>query len=268
MQFTPDQLKSLQNGQGFMLNGMYYAPTGSYGGDENGGGSTTLQDVQGIYAAPQSNRPGDQWFNYDLNGNQTSTGQLQAPESMGSMLAKGGLAAAAMYFGLPALQGMGAGSTALPGLADAGSLGTGGTFASTAPAAGAANLADMYGLEQGMGAGLSASTPGVLESAAAAGGGAGNMLSSLMSGKGLGLLATGLGALAGSAGNNKNSTDTKSVPSWLLPYITGQNGLLQQTQTALNRSQDMSGWDNLKNIGGGLLAMPVAGNGYAAKGGK
>ena len=98
-------------------------------------------------------------------------------------------------------------------------------------------------IPSGLGATTSATVPGAL----------GGLL-----GQYGGLAATALGALAGSQGSERGTTETRSVPDWVKRYYdNGQGGgvlpmamgLLQQQ----NSPERMAQWDQMRNTGMGLL---------------
>lgn len=72
-----------------------------------------------------------------------------------------------------------------------------------------------------------------------------------------------LGGAAGAKGQKASETQTKDIPEWLKPYITGEGGLLSQTQQQLAASRTperMAQWDQMRNVGMGLLNRPQVGN--------
>lgn len=97
-------------------------------------------------------------------------------------------------------------------------------------------------------------------------GAAGSAATNLLGGNGSNLLGIGstlLGAAAGAKGQEQSSSTTRDIPEWLKPYITGQGGLLSQTQQQLTASRSperMAQWDQIRNTGMGLMNAPIAGN--------
>ena len=105
------------------------------------------------------------------------------------------------------------------------------------------------------GTGAGSTTAGTAASTAASAAGKGSSL--------LGAGATLLGAAAGAEGQDASSSTTRDIPEWLKPYVTGQGGLLSQTQQQLNTSRSperMAQWDQMRNTGLGLMNAPIAGN--------
>jgi hypothetical protein len=166
--------------------------------------------------------------------------------SSAGMLAPAGLGAAAGGTGL-----WGAGAAGLGGAAGA---------AGAAGAYGAGSSAGMQGL-----AGSTAAFDGAMAGGSGlAGVGAGTAAGGAgLLGKALGIGSTLLGAAAGAKGQEQSSTTARDIPEWLKPYITGQGGLLSQTQSQLAASRSperMAQWDQMRNVGMGLLNQPIAGN--------
>ena len=269
MNLTPEQLAVMNswvpaqhpeaNYSSFpIINGVMYQP------QIDGGQGAEFGGTQNAWIGydPVNHGVGTQYTMHNNDGTFARTGTMMNGNDP-SMLLKAALAAGAMYFGVPALMGAGgAGAGGLEALAAMEGGAGAGLTAEGLGAAGAVGGTALPGLaDAAVGGGLGTG-------AAGAGTGAAGGLSSLLSGKNAGLLATGLGALAGSQGTQKASTETKSMPEWLMPYITGQGGLLNLTQNQLQRSQSpeaLAGWQNIAQKGQGLLSMPVAGNGYAAR---
>lgn len=96
------------------------------------------------------------------------------------------------------------------------------------------------------------------------GGTGGSLLSSL--GGNSNLLGTGaslIGGLLGSQGQQGESSSTRDVPEWLKPAIAkqlGYAGTLLDQQMAPGYLQ---GYQDMRNVGQGLLNQPVAGNGFS-----
>jgi hypothetical protein len=110
----------------------------------------------------------------------------------------------------------------------------------------------------GTGAGSTAAGTAASTAASTAAGSGGGLL-----GKALGIGSTLLGAAAGAKGQEQSSTTARDIPEWLKPYITGQGGLLSQTQQQLAASRSperMAQWDQMRNVSMGLLNQPIAGN--------
>lgn len=100
------------------------------------------------------------------------------------------------------------------------------------------------------------------------GGGAGGGISDFLSSLGLspslaGTAATLLGGLAGSKGVQTHATQTRDIPEWLKPYVTGQGGVLNAAQQMFQQNQgNQAGWQGIQSAGQNLMQQPVAGNGY------
>jgi hypothetical protein len=98
-----------------------------------------------------------------------------------------------------------------------------------------------------------------------AGGAAGGLLSGLGKGAG-GLIATGLGALAGSQGQENEQTSARKTDPRVDPYLFGNDqmqGLMNATQARLMADQGQQGlWESMKSKGMGLLNSEVAPNGF------
>lgn len=240
---------------------------------------------------PGRNEVGDSYEQYDLGGQSQGVGQYQPKSFMNDYLPFLMLAAA----GGATLAGAGAGAAGAGGVAgDAvlpGALGAGGSevaYGSLIPglegyalpaAGGAAGAAGgpgsagwgadlgMDGLAGatpagGMGTTLTGTVGGGLE---ASGGGMG-----LLSGasKYLGPAATVLGGLAGSQGQKTSQTSERKTDPRVDPYLFGDGtnpGLLGYTQQLLARQMapgGLAGYDQMQQVGQGLLRAPVAGNGF------
>lgn len=100
------------------------------------------------------------------------------------------------------------------------------------------------------------------------GGGAASTIAKAVGG-GNGLLGTGaslLGGLLGSQGQEQESSSVRDIPAWLKPSV--QDNIAKAMAL---RDQQMSpaataGWQNISNVGQGLLGQPIAGNGYGKVG--
>jgi hypothetical protein len=83
----------------------------------------------------------------------------------------------------------------------------------------------------------------------------------------LGGLVTGLGALAGSQGQENEQTSARKTDPRVDPYLFGNEqmpGLLNAAQARLMADQGQQGiWESMKSKGMGLLNQPVAGNGFS-----
>jgi hypothetical protein len=189
------------------------------------------------------------------------------------------------FLGEGALSGIGAWDGALA------AAGAGGTGAMGAGADGLMNglngsdiMSDAFVSNGGVGAGGFGGTNGsymsnllsgsgdlgsrVMGGTGAGGTGAGSAASTAASAAGtgsnlLGIGSTLLGAAAGAKGQEQSSTQTKDIPEWLKPYITGDGGLLSQTQQQLAASRSperMAMNDQIRNTGLGLMNAPRAGN--------
>jgi hypothetical protein len=78
----------------------------------------------------------------------------------------------------------------------------------------------------------------------------------------LGIGSTLLGAAAGAKGQESEATRTSEPPAWLKPYIMNT---LDKSQGLFNQQMSpeyQQRWTNLGNQSQGLLAQPMAGNGF------
>jgi hypothetical protein len=289
---TPEQLAELQRlfstGSAFSpglatIDGRTYQPTYS----SNGSGENVSSEPSGYYGFDSAygdlggGDGGKAYSTYGLDG--SYGGDYQTQEMSGIKdFAKFAAIAAALGGGMYGL-GFGGGAGAGAGAAGAGEM-VNGAFLGEAPWAatgggaldfGAAGAAGAAGGAGAYGAGSSAGMQGLAGSTAAfdgamaggsglAGVGAGTAAGGAgLLGKALGIGSTLLGAAAGAKGQDASSTQTKDIPEWLKPYITGQGGLLSQTQQQLTASRSperMAQWDQMRNVGMGLLNQPIAGN--------
>jgi hypothetical protein len=267
------RLLASQNASPFVDGGLMYQRTDQFGGP--GGEAGYGQDL-GFGGAlsydPNKTNPGDEYSVYDKSGQYTNTGQFKDMSGLDPLLLAFLAAAGGMAFGLPALMGAeaagaGAGVSGaafgdaglMYGGADAaaaGSLGAGGAGAG-AGAAGAASatMAPMQGLtlsELGLSGGPLSTMAGV---------GGTSALGGL-----LGPAATLLGGLAGAQGTDAEQTTKKDISDWLKPYITGENGILAQTNNLLQKQMApgyLAGYDQMRTLGTNLMNTPMVGNGYS-----
>lgn len=260
---SPELLARLQASGGGIVDGVQYQPQYKPGFDPSGGYDPSGVDYWITYD-PKNNDPGTTYGMFDPSGQYLRDGTMKSgndPALLAAFLAAAGGMSAFMPGGFATGA---AASGGVPGWAEymAELGGAGGAGGGAGGAAGASSLADMYAMEQGMGA----AAGGLGTTAATTASGIGSFL------KGnAGLLAAGAGALAGAQGNQQSATQTKSMPEWLRPYYTGDGGLLNLTQAQLQRSQSpeaLQGWQNIAQRGQGLLSMPIAPNGYAQRGGR
>jgi hypothetical protein len=111
-------------------------------------------------------------------------------------------------------------------------------------------------------------------SASTLGGGAsvagGSALGAIGSGFGmkdlLGIGSSLLGAAAGAQGQQASKSETRDIPDWLKPYVTGDKGVLPAAQALLQKQLApgyLSGYDDMRAKGQGLLATPATGNGFS-----
>ena len=81
-------------------------------------------------------------------------------------------------------------------------------------------------------------------------------------------LAPLLGAIGGSKPVTKTTTEQRTVDQRMVPYLYGSGtnpGLLGYTSQQLQRSMSpgvIAGYNNMQNVGQGLLNQPIAGNGF------
>jgi hypothetical protein len=243
--------------------GRYYIP--EYGG--GGGGGEGGFDNPGTFNGYQSYREEDagakqgtgQFFGADGAYKNDYEWKDDNLNEMLFLAAAGGLAflpggAVSTLSG----GGAGAGAAGVPGVGEAGwgmDLGMEGLAGAT-PAS-------------GLGATLTGTAGGGLTAAGA--GGAGSGLLSTLGGASslLGPAATVLGGLAGAQGVEKNETATRKTDPRVDPYLFGDGtnpGLLGYTQQLLARQMapgGLAGYDQMQRVGQGLLAAPVAGNGFS-----
>jgi hypothetical protein len=74
-----------------------------------------------------------------------------------------------------------------------------------------------------------------------------------------------LGGLLGSKGQQSEQSSTRDIPAELKPYVYGANGVLPQAQNLFTTQMSpayQQRWTNLGNQAQGLLAQPMAGNGF------
>jgi hypothetical protein len=180
----------------------------------------------------------------------------------GAAGAGAGAGAGGMVNGAFLGEGIASGIGAWDGAMAAAGAGAGGAGAAGA-AGGGGGIGGGVGNGAFLGEGVASGVP-AWDAAATAAGSGGGLLSSLGGAKNLlGIGSTLLGAAAGAKGQDASSTTSKDIPEWLKPYITGQGGLLSQTQQQLTASRSperMAQWDQMRNVGMGLLNQPIAGN--------
>jgi hypothetical protein len=180
----------------------------------------------------------------------------------GAAGAGAGAGAGGMVNGAFLGEGIASGIGAWDGAMAAAGAGAGGAGAAGA-AGGGGGIGGGAGNGAFLGEGVASGVP-AWDAAATGAGAGGGLLSSLGGAKNLlGIGSTLLGAAAGAKGQDASSTQTKDIPEWLKPYITGQGGLLSQTQQQLTASRSperMAQWDQMRNVGMGLLNQPIAGN--------
>lgn len=146
---SPELLARLQQSGGAVVDGVQYQPQYKPGFDPFGGYDPSGVDYWISYD-PQNNDPGTTYNMHDAGGQFYGERTMKSGDDP-SLLLKGALAAGAMYFGLPMLQGMG---------------GAGAVGAAGAAGAGGTEITGLYGLgDAAVGGGL-----GAVEAATAAGG--------------------------------------------------------------------------------------------------
>ena len=202
---------------------------------------------------PKNEKPGGQYMAYDPSGKQLGAGEFGSDEATKNLMmflaAAGGMA---FLPGGPLGNAVGGGT----------SLGQNGAFlgegvSSGIPAWDGVTAATGGGAAAG-GAGAAAGGAGAATAAggAAAGG-------SLLSGAGslLGPAATVLGAVAGGQGTPGQTTEKRMDPR-LDQYVYGD--LMPKVQGLLNTQMPMAqqAGQQMRQIGGGLLSAPIAGNGF------
>lgn len=279
----------------YAVGGQIYSPVYDNGvqksGEDASGYTPTLT---GYSSMAQGATPGGNYTTYDLKGN----GGYSHPILNGGSFNMGdfkdlqqAVATMAVMYGLGAGMGaLGAGSAG-GGAAGAG-LGAevdpmmyGGTGASTWGAgstAGAVGGAGVTGLPGGTeadlmygggadggatlggGAGAGTAATSAIPSASGVASSASSLIPSGVSSL-LGPAASILGAVAGSQGQKQTTTQTRDIPEWLKPYVTGQGGLLDSTNSLMRQQMGYvpQQAQQISNTGMGLLSQPIAGNGVA-----
>lgn len=276
---TPEQLAQLQR--------LFSTPQGS--GDGNAympntvdyGGQTYKQDNSGgfVGTGPLYGDKQYHFNNYDTSGAQTAEGEAQmskwSPE-MDFLKAMGALVGGGLAMGGPGAFGFGgAGGAGAGGMTNGaflgeapwtatggGALDFGGTSAMGAGAGGAGGAAGAGGASYGTMAPIEQmAAPSYLSEAAslspiATSGGS-------LLGKALGVGASLLGGALGSQGQQAEQSSTRDIPEWLKPYVTNT---LDKSQSLFNTQMSpeyQQRWTNLGNQAQGLLAQPMAGNGFS-----
>lgn len=164
----------------------------------------------------------------------------------------------AMSFGTnPVTGGMGGGALDFGGSAMGAGAGGG------AAAGGGASIGGGAGNGAFLGEGVASGVPAWDAAAKTAGLslGGGGLLDGI-SGKALGIGASLLGGALGSKGTKSEQSQTRDIPEWLKPYVTGTlNGAQGLFNTQMSPEYQQR-WTNLGNQAQGMLAPPVAGNGF------
>ena len=299
MNLSPETLKAINDWYTASNNGLSQSSMRGNAPytDPTTGQAYQQDDGQLVSYDPSHSAPGQNFQKYSANGSDGGTGQFQNPNKMdiGTMIALGlitGGAAGAFSGGLGGINGIGAsagagganggvlskaaldgttafGANSVPGAYELGSGASslGGTFnaAQDSQLFNAANPEALSGYQ------AAGATPGAVNLGSAASSTPGWMdaAKSLIPSGASGLLqgAAGLvGALAGSKGVQKNVTDTKKMDPRLDGAVYGDQGLVPRSQALLAQQmspQGQAGWQNMKQMGQGLLSNPIAGNGYA-----
>ncbi len=257
---------------------------------ENGAPAWQVRDY-GRDHIPGRNKPGDIQDSYDSYGKYMATGAIPKDTTFQDFLIMAAMVAGPFAAAMGGVAGAGAGGLMVGDATMPGLLGAGGSevaygslipglesYALPAAAGGAAGGA--AGASAGANPGYSflggdATMPGALGANGA------NMSTaalpglesyvtgttgSLLSGGAKSLLgpaATLLGGAAGAAGGDDERSTTKDVPEWLKPYVTKNleyaGGLLDKQM----QPGAMAGYDQMRNVGQGLLNQPMAGNGFS-----
>lgn len=92
--------------------------------------------------------------------------------------------------------------------------------------------------------------------------GAGSSLLPGISDKALGIGASLLGGALGSQGQKAEQSSTRDIPDWLKPYVTNTLTKAQGLFDTQMSPEYQQRWTNLGNQAQGLLAQPMAGNGF------
>jgi hypothetical protein len=79
----------------------------------------------------------------------------------------------------------------------------------------------------------------------------------------LGPAAALLGAVAGSQPVKQSTTQTRDIPDWLKPSVGGLLGYTNQKLAQDMAPGALAGYDQMKQVGQGLMSAPIAGNGFA-----
>ena len=281
---TPEQLAQLQR--------LFSTPVDS-GGDGNAympntvdyGGQTYKQDNSGgfVGTGPLYGDKQYHFNNYDTSGAQTAEGEAQmskwSPE-MDFLKAMGALVGGGLAMGGPGAFGFGgAGGAGAGGMTNGaflgeapwtatggGALDFGGTSAMGAGAGGAGAGGGIGGgagngafLGEGVASGVPAWDAAATKAGLSLSGGG---LLDGISGKALGIGASLLGGALGSQGQQAEQSSTRDIPEWLKPYVTNT---LDKSQSLFNTQMSpeyQQRWTNLGNQAQGLLAQPMAGNGF------
>jgi hypothetical protein len=156
------------------------------------------------------------------------------------------------------------GSGVLPGLEGYLAGGTGAMGAGAGGAgAGAGSIGGASGNGAFLGEGVASGVPAWDAAATKAGLSlTGGGLLDGISGKALGIGASLLGGALGSQGQQAEQSSTRDIPEWLKPYVTNT---LDKSQSLFNTQMSpeyQQRWTNLGNQAQGLLAQPMAGNGF------
>jgi hypothetical protein len=299
---TPEQLQALQayyapqgSGGGFSSFMPYQADGLMYqsnaGGNADSGAGASQPAANYYQYDPNKKETGDPFNVYDTGGKFLEEGRFQ-PDKYWDLVALWAASALGMGTLLPGMTGAGAagGGAAVPGVGEAGwgaDLGMEGLAGAT-PSSGLAGAVPGVG-EAGWGAdlgmeGLAGATPtsgmgttltgvaggplaaggaaGAAGAAGAGGAGAAAAGGTGLLGKGLGAAATVLGGAAGAQGQDASKSQTQDIPEYLKPYVMKQlgyaGGLLDQQMAP----GYLKGYEDMRNVGQGLLNQPVAGNGF------
>lgn len=282
---TPEQLARLrqmmqQGGQAEyydLASGQSFMPTfgtGRYEGENFIPGEVTgfrgYNFAPGMYS-DNFELNGTQYDQYNAQGENTGQGTWEGLRKNSAMDTLAPFAMAALPFALSMFPSLGAAASfgtnpVLSGASATGAaqaLGAGGAAMGAGGAAGAGS-----GAAGGSGAFLGEGVASGVPAWDAAATGAGLSLSGagagLLSGasKWLGPAATALGALAGSQGQKQSESSVKSMDPRMDALFYGD--LAPRVQGLLSQQMgDQRGWQDMQNVGRGLLSMPVAGNGFS-----
>jgi hypothetical protein len=275
MNLTPEQLRAIQ---------AQYTSSSGWTPAMNGAASLdgmNYQRADDLYYGydPNKKETGDPFQKYGLDGTDQGQGQFHDIGNGLDLLAMGTLAALSMGAFLPggfAAGGAGGGGAVAGGIGDATTAGylNGADIMSNTFAANGGIGAGGFGGTSGSymsnllnGAGDIASRVAGNTGAANAAGTASTVANAAGTAKAgmslLGPAATLLGGIAGAQGQENEQSTTRDVPEWLKPYVQKNLGYAGSLLDQQMQPGAMAGYDQMRNVGQGLLSQPMAGNGFS-----